>query len=171
MKYKSIPLLVGKDDNAFMYGDLHVAGDIYVNANKGSSSGTKLVPAEPATPEIPVINIELGIINGIMTALVNQILNAGSSLVVTDISTAADNTVHTRLDQTRATYGNYKTIITVGNTQRTMHVDYVNHNDHGGVYTSDGFYVDESNETYITYKLVIEWNRIAAFAALHDYSA
>ena len=171
MKYKSLPMLLGKDDNAFMYGDLHIAGDLYVNATEGSSSGTKLVPPAPVVPEIPVINIEPGIINGIMTALVDKILNSGETLVVTDISTVEDNTVHTRLDQTRATYGNYKTIITVGNTQRTMHVNYVNHNEHGGIYTSDGFYVDESNETYITYKLVIEWNRISAFAAQHNYSA
>lgn len=171
MKYKSLPMLEGKNDNAFMYGDLHVAGDIYVNANKGSSSGTKLVPPAPVVPVIPVINIELGIINGIMARLVEQIVSAGETLVVTDISTAQDNTVHTRLDQTRAANGNYKTIITVGNTQRTMHVDYVNHNEHGGVYTSDGFYVDESDDLYITYKLVIEWNRIAAFAEVHSYSA
>lgn len=171
MKYKSLPMLLGKDDNAFMYGDLHIAGDVYVNATEGSSSGTKLVPPAPVVPEIPVINIELGIINGIMASLVEKILNAGEPLVVTDISTLSDNTVHTRLDQTRAANGNYKTIITVGNTQRTMHVDYVNHNEHGGVYTSDGFYVDEANDVFITYKLVIEWNRISAFAELHSYSA
>lgn len=120
---------------------------------------------------IPKTTVALGIINGIMTALVTKVAGSSAVNVATSINTTSDNTLHTTLDQIHNTYGNVLTEIKVGTTERTMLFKYDNHNSDGGIYSSDGFYVDEQTGLFLTYRMVVEWNRISAFVTKHTYVA